>query len=623
MCGICGFSGERDDRALSAMMARMSHRGPDGEGSLFDPLQGVSLGHRRLAVVDIEGGSQPMTTADGSLSVVFNGEIYNHAVLRKSLIDLGHRFITHHSDTEVLLHGYRQWGLRLPERLNGQWAFAILDRDNRRLFLSRDRFGEKPLFYHEAPGFFAFASELSALAAHPSVPSSLDRKSLVKYFAYGYIPAPRSLYEGVKKLPAGKSLVYDLDSGKTSLKTHFTFLIEPFEKIPKRPEDEWGEEIRRLLAESVRLRLIADVPVGVFLSGGIDSSAVAAFASMARPQGGVETFSIAFEEKSFDESPYARLAAKSFGTRHHEALCSMEKGRELAPLILSLLDEPMGDSSIIPTYLLCGETRKHVTVALSGDGGDELFAGYDPFLALRLAGLYEKLVPRPVHRAVLAAASFLPVSHGYLSLDFKLKRTLGGLSHPQNLWNPVWMGPLSPAGLSELFGRPMDTEEIYEEAITAWEQTEEKHIVDRTLEFFTRLYLADDILVKSDRAGMMHSLEVRAPFLDADLVDFVRRIPWQYKLRGRRTKYILKKALAPVLPAAIIKRRKKGFGVPVGEWFTRGFFKDAEPSAFFGLDADFAARARSQHLAGKRDHRMFLWNRAVLSFFNPKGTGKP
>ncbi len=612
MCGICGFTGERDDAALAAMMRRLSHRGPDGDGLLHDPALGVSLGHRRLAVVDLAGGSQPMETADGRLAVVFNGEIYNHAALRRELTGRGHRFETHHSDTEVLLHGWREWGEELPKRLNGMWAFALMDRERRSLFLSRDRFGEKPLFYTARPGFFAFASELSSLIVHPRVPAEISRKSIKKYFAYGYIPAPGSLYQGVQKLPAGANLLLELESLSSRISHHFTFSIDAPEDLPENAEEAWSRQIRDILSRSVAERLVADVPIGVFLSGGIDSSAVTAFAAKAKGDEPVRTFSIAFAEKSFDESAYARRTAGLFNTIHTEAACHMESARGIAPQVLSMLDEPMGDSSILPTWLLSRETRKSVTVALSGDGGDELFAGYDPFKALALADFYAKLVPKPLHRAILMVVSRLPVSHGYMSLDFKLKRTLTGLSHASRLWNPVWMGPLSPSELCDLFREPADPEEIYEEAISAWEAGGPKNIVDKTLEFFTRLYLADDILVKSDRAGMMHALEIRAPFLDKDLCELVRRIPWRVKLKNGRTKHILKKALEPVLPKDILHRRKKGFGVPVGDWFRRGLF---QPGEIPGEAPGFTARALGDHMAGRRDHRLFLWNAYVLGFF--------
>jgi asparagine synthase (glutamine-hydrolysing) len=290
----------------------------------------------------------------------------------------------------------------------------------------------------------------------------------------------------------------------------------------------------------------------------------------------------------------------------------MEESKHLLPEILTKLDEPMGDSSLLPTYLLCRETRKHVTVALGGDGGDELFAGYDPFRALRLAEFYSKIVPRPVHQAVRMAVALLPVSHRNMSLDFKLKRTLRGLSYPKHLWNSVWLGPLEPKELDELFQEPTDIEDVYSEAIEQWEACSQNNIVDKTLQFYTRLYLQDDILVKADRASMMNSLEVRAPFLDTDVVDFARRIPHSWKFRNGQTKYILKKALEPILPHNILYRNKKGFGVPVGKWFIDGKLSRQVNGINTFLNKNFIEKKIQEHQHGKADHRLFLWNNILL-----------
>ena len=589
------------------------HRFPDNEGLWSDQGLGVYLGHRRLSILDLVGGNQPMWTSDGKLGVICNGEIYNHLELRQKLQKKGHVFATDHSDTEVLLHGFREWGTDLPNWLNGMWAFAIYDRTRKILFLSRDRFGKKPLFYTLQNRTFAFASELTALIQHSHIESFVSQRSLKKYFAYGYIPAPSSFYAHIHKLPGGHNLIFDLNDFSLKVWKYWDFVLEPFESIPKNPEEEWGEQLRELLRKAVKRRLMSDVPLGVFLSGGIDSSLITAFAAQILGGEKLKTFSIGFQEESFDESRYAQNVAKLFKTEHHLEMLSMEQARNLLPEIIARLDEPMGDSSLLPTYLLCRETRKHVTVALGGDGGDELFAGYDPFQALRLAELYSKLVPRPVHRAIRMAVSLLPVSHRNMSLDFKLKRTLRGLSYPKHLWNSVWLGPLEPKDLDELFQEPTDIEDIYSEAIEYWEACSQDNLVDKTLQFYTKLYLQDDIMVKADRASMMNSLEVRAPFLDIELVDFVRRIPWQYKYRNGRTKYILKKALEPVLPHEILYRPKKGFGVPIGKWFRDGCL------AFDGckcpgmIDSRFIARKEEQHRHGRMDQRAFLWNVWLLS----------
>ncbi|MBW1916017.1 MAG: asparagine synthase (glutamine-hydrolyzing) [Deltaproteobacteria bacterium] len=613
MCGICGFVGQGTMADLKRMAEVMVHRGPDAEGFWSDESRGVYLGHRRLSIIDIEGGSQPMWTPDGNLGVVFNGEIYNHLELRDELIKKGHEFLTDHSDTEVLLYGYREWGPSLPERLNGMWAFAICDCRKGEIFVSRDRFGQKPLFYACHNGTFAFASELKSLTRHTHIDSSISTLSLQKYFAYAYIPAPNSIYERVYKLPAGHNLVIEMDTLEYTVQKYWDFVLEPFEQIPKDPESQWADELRHLLFKAVERRLMSDVPLGVFLSGGIDSSSVISLAISALPGKSVRTFSIGFEEESFDESGYSNEVANILGSRHHLSILSLEQSTSLLPEIMAKLDEPMGDNSLLPSYLLCREARKEVTVALSGDGADELFAGYDPFRALRLANLYKRLVPRPVHMGIRLLASWLPTSYKNMSLDFKIKRTLLGLSFPRKLWNPVWLGCLSPDDIARLFGASVDLEEIYEEAICAWESCTQDNLLDRTLQFYTKLYLQDDILVKMDRASMMNSLEVRSPYLDIDLVNFIRKIPICYKFRNGETKYILKRALMPVLPLEILHRPKKGFGIPISKWFFEKKIVKDDSDPLDSMDRQFVARKLDRHLKGKEDNRTFLWNKWLLT----------
>ncbi|HEY1793729.1 MAG TPA: asparagine synthase (glutamine-hydrolyzing) [Opitutaceae bacterium] len=615
MCGITGFVGEGDISVLGRMTEALARRGPDDHGHWVEKDQGVHLGHRRLSILDIQGGHQPMLSADESLVIVFNGEIYNFAELRSELAAKGHKFLTDHSDTEVLLNGYREWGPQLPSRCNGMWAFVIYDRANRVLFASRDRFGKKPFYYTASGGTFVFASELTALRLHPKTPSAVSRRSLKKFFGYGYIPAPSTILEDVKKLPGGCSLTLKLGGAPTPrVDRYWEFSVEPLAgaEIPQDPEAAWAEELRALLDNAVKRRLVADVPVGVFLSGGIDSSAVTAFASRHVPKGMLRTFSIGFEEASFDESRYARRVAGILGTEHHEEILSISRARALLPAIAARLDEPLGDNSLLPTYLLSEFTRRHVKVALGGDAGDELFAGYDPFRALRTAQLYHRFLPRPIHQAIRLLAARMPVSHGNMSADFRVKRILRGLSYPPKLWLPVWMAPLGEDELSDLFMEPVDIEDVYSEAIEAWERSAQADIVDRALEFFTKLYLQDDILVKVDRASMMHGLEVRAPFLDLDLVNFARRIPWSWKFRDGETKYILKRALEPVLPREILYRAKKGFGAPIGQWFKDGELT-FEPGSLEGISPAVAKGLLDSHRRGRSDQRSFLWNAWIFS----------
>jgi asparagine synthase (glutamine-hydrolysing) len=612
MCGIAGFVGPGERVDLTRMADAMRHRGPDGAGYNVHEPSGMHLAHRRLAVIDIAGGFQPMLSRDHALAIVFNGEIYNFRELRTELEGLGARFETDHSDTEVVLQGYRIWGESVCERLNGMWAFVIHDRERRRLFCSRDRFGKKPFFFHLRPGFFAFASELNSLRAHPAVPQRFDALALRKYFAYGYVPAPATLFSEIRKLPGGHSLTLDLDTWTHAQTRYWKYRSEPFEERPRNAEREWSETLHQLLDAAVARRLVADVPVGAFLSGGVDSSTVAALAIRHVGRDRLKTFSIGFEEASFDESEHARAVARHIGAAHSTQVLSVDQALEILPRIRAGMDEPINDFSLLPTYLLCRHARQQVTVALGGDGADELFAGYDPFKALRYAAAYAKFVPAPVHHGISMLAARMPVSHQYMSFDFRLKRTLRGLDHPAHLWLPVWMSPLSPSELEQLFAEPVDLDELFSEAIVAWDDTESADPVDRAIEFYLNLYMQDGILVKVDRASMMNSLEVRAPFLDIELVNFVRRLPSEVKLRGNVTKWILKRVADPLLPLGITRRRKQGFAMPTGAWFAQGRLK-IQPQA--SSNPAFWTQMQNEHLAHRQDHRLALQTQLALDPF--------
>jgi asparagine synthase (glutamine-hydrolysing) len=598
MCGIAGFLGAGGSADLQRMTRRLTHRGPDAEGFFEKPDVGVFLGHRRLSIIDLACGAQPMVSADGAITIVFNGEIYNQAELRRQLLAKGHVFATDHSDTEVLLHGWREWGEGMLERLNGMWAFAIYDSRTRRLFLTRDRFGKKPLYYFHRNGTFAFASELTALLEHPLAPRNQSEIARVKFLAHALIPAPHSAIEGIYKLPAAHRLTIDAESGLPKIQRYWRYTLEP--QNHHKTEAALAEELLETLTRATRRRLVADVPLGIFLSGGLDSSTIAALAARDVQDRTLQTFTIGFKEPSFDESTFAAQVAEFLKTDHHTDTLGLDAALEVMPRIFDLLDEPQGDGSLLPTWLLCRFARRHVTVALSGDGGDELFAGYDPFRALRLAGLYSNLVPRPLHAALRLLAARLPVSHANLSLDFKIKRTLRGLDHPSRLWNPVWLGALEPSELARLTDSHFSVEEIYSEAIESWESCSGRDPVDRTLQFYTEIYLQDGILAKADRASMMNSLEVRSPFLDIEVADFARRLPHHDKLRGKTTKYLLKRAVEGLLPHDIIYRSKKGFGTPVGSWLRSGRIA---PEA----NSPLLREKLSAHLAGQSDERLFLW----------------
>ena len=614
MCGIVGFCGFGSELDLQAMGNAINHRGPDGNGVYVDKINNVYLGHRRLSILDIQGGSQPMWNEDGQIGVVFNGEIYNHLDLRKELIAKGHIFKSDHSDTEVLVHGYEEWGHDLPIKINGMFAFAIYDRANSRVFMARDRFGKKPLYYSSNSDVFAFASELTALNKHPNVAKVIDSKSINRYFAYGFIPAPYTLYKDTLKIPGGHWLSFDISTHRLTLKQYWKFSIESPDEIPNNAEEKWSEELRALLSQGVRRRLISDVPLGIFLSGGIDSSAILAFSTAHAQSYKPKTFSIGFNEDSFDESEYAKIVADLFNSEHKHKTLNLETAGELIPQILSKLDEPMGDSSLLPTYLLCKFAREHVTVALGGDGGDELFAGYDTFKALAISKFYQHFIPNPLHKQIRKLADcLLPVSNRNMSLDFKIRRGLRGVSYSEAIWNPVWLGALEPCDLVDLFNQPLSQEELYEEAIQAWNSSNADNIIDKTLEFYTRFYLQDDILTKVDRASMMVSLEVRAPFLDNDVVEFARKIPHQYKYRNGTTKYLLKKALEPILPKNIIYRKKKGFGIPLARWL-KTWHEPENCLVSPKPNLAWVSKLWHEHQEGKADHRLFLWCWIVLQY---------
>ncbi len=610
MCGICGFSGVGDQGTLADMMAAMPYRGPDGQGR-WDDGRGLYLGHLRLAIIDIDGGQQPLATADQSLVVVFNGEIYNHGILRKELEARGHIFRTDHSDTEVLLHGYREWGTALTGKMNGMWAFALFDRNMQTLWLSRDRFGKKPLYYTQVGETFIFSSELSSLVQHPQIHPKVDQLSLKKYFAHGYVPAPRTAVNGVNKLPAGHDLFFNLRDRTAKLERYWRLKLVPDNKLVDQQEALAHVLVDKLYA-AVDCRLRADVPVGVFLSGGIDSSGVTALALSASKGGRVRTFSIGFEDASFNELPFSNEVAEILGTQHVTEILTASRCLQILDQIYGRLDEPMADSSLVPSFLMCQLAREQVTVALGGDGSDELFAGYDPFMALSPARKYSRMVPSLMHKGLTKLVGSTPVSHRNMSFDFKLKKFFMGLGFDAEVRNPIWLGCLPPSHLGKLFCEHINVKEVYSEAISAWQFADSDNDIDRTLQFYSELYLQNGILTKMDRAGMLNSLEVRSPFLDIDFVDLIRTIPAQLKFSGKETKNILKESLKPVLPPEILYRSKKGFGMPIAKWFYEKTL-EIDPKRFNGLfDAGFVETLSKEHVNGRANWGAFLWAHYVL-----------
>lgn len=608
MCGIAGFIGAGDRDVLDAMCDSLAHRGPDGSGRWhdLDADRPVWLGFRRLVVLDPEGGAQPMCVDGDRLVIVYNGEIYDSDLLRRELEATGVRFRSDHSDTEVLLRAYDHWGPSVVARLSGMFAFAIFDRDKQRLFFARDRFGKKPLYYSQTRDGLVFGSELTALIHHPEVDRTWCRISLARYFALGFLPAPHTLYRSIRKLPGGHSMTYDLRTGHLEIERFWEYRIRPSDPPPGDPDD-WAEELRELMDRAVRRRLRADVALGFFLSGGVDSTAILAFAARHLDSSKLLTFNVGFKEPSFDESSFARKAAAHYGAQHNETTLDLGVARDLLPNVLERMDDPIADGSLLPTYLLSRFAREKLTVALCGDGGDELFAGYDPFRALSFAKFYNSVVPGFLHRMARELVERLPVSDRNMSLDFKLRNALKGMSYREELWNPVWLAPIDPRDLEFLFEDGFSIEEIYADVIESWGRCDSPNLVDRTLEYYARFYLSGNLLTKMDRASMQCSLEVRSPFLDNDLVDFVVRLPADVKLRLGSRKWLLKKSLARLVPDYILDRPKKGFGVPMASWLKRWPRPNFSLTYDLGLNTTFLEKCWREHQSGVADHRGLLW----------------
>ena len=619
MCGIVGNVLARADARLdlsilTRMNARLIHRGPDDEGFFVDGPAGLAM--RRLKIIDLATGRQPMAGEDGRVRVVFNGEIYNYRELRETLAARGHAFTTR-SDTEAIVHGYEERGLASLGDLEGMFAFAIWDGPARTLVLARDRLGIKPLYYAVLPDQIVFASELKALLEHPAMDRTLDLNALSRYLTHEYVPTPHSIFRAIRKLPAGHWLTYS--GGRVKIEPYWDVR---FQREGTIGEAEAVEKLRAALDLSVRQHLVSDVPLGVFLSGGIDSSTVAAFAAR-HFAGRLKTFSIGFEDPSFDETAHARCVARALDTDHHEEILGPRAALDLVARLPELLDEPLGDASLLPTYLLSRFTRRAVTVALSGDGGDELFAGYPTYQAHRLARALE-LVPRWVrHRLVRPLVERLPVSFDDLSFDFRLKRLMEGMDLAPVERHAAWLGSFTPAeqgGLltPEVLARleaPPSYAAFHEMLVHAPSASG----LERVLYLDLKGYLGEGVLAKVDRASMACSLEVRVPLLGRRVVELAASLPIGLKLRGLTTKYVLKRALSGTLPREILVRPKKGFGVPLGRWFRTDLaplLRDAcapdviRRAGLFRPDA--VERLLAEHAAGRRDHRKKLYT--LLAF---------
>lgn len=616
MCGIAGYWGKGDVINLNKMIDVVFYRGPDDKGVFVNGE--VGLAHRRLSIIDTSPtGHQPMFNEDKSICIVFNGEIYNYKELESKLKNK-HTFIGK-SDTEIIIHLYEEIGEEVFSCLSGMFAIALYDLKNQKLFIARDRMGKKPLYWSKNKEVFLFASELKSLLQHPSFKKEICLESLNKYLSYEYVPTPHSIFKDTYKLEPGTYLVFDGSKTEKRVFWQPTFL-------PK--SESFDAAIDKLginLENSVKDRLVSDVPIGVFLSGGLDSSLVAYYASKSSSSK-IKTYSIGFDEESFDESKYARRVAEYLGTEHYEKILTIKDCLDIIPKIGETLDEPMADASIVPTYLLSKFAREHVTVALGGDGGDELFCGYDPVLAHKFSYIYS-FVPKFIRiKIILPLVYLLPTSHVNMSLDFKIKKFVSGFEGNEKYRNQRWMGPFSYIDKSkmiktDIWNKIVDKND-YEDIDLYLSKSDSNDKFDNLILESERLYMMDDVLVKVDRASMMNSLEVRAPFLDTRVVDQANHMPTYFKLNGLTRKFIIKKLIENKLPNDIIYRKKKGFGMPIGEWIKKDLKKTIEEYLSeksvkeMGLfNYSFIRELLDDHYSGKMDNRKQIWTLFVFAMW--------
>jgi asparagine synthase (glutamine-hydrolysing) len=616
MCGICGVVSIRsvepvERSVLMEMTQLMRHRGPDDQGIYLGKHAG--LGSRRLSIIDLEGGRQPITNENETVWIVFNGEIYNYRELRAYLQKRGHIFRTH-TDTEVILHLYEEFGSDCVQHLDGIFAFAIWDQSARDLFIARDRMGVKPLYYAEVCDKLIFGSEMKVLLNHPEVEKDIDLISLNEYLSYEYVPSPRTIIRGVHRLSPGHTLRYDKQG--VHIERYWNMSLARSES---RPPVDWRDHAANLyntLEDAVQKELVSDVPVGVLLSGGIDSSTIAALMVDTYP-GTVNSFSIGFEEASFDESNYARMVADHLGTCHHELVLTSQVAADLVPTITDFLDEPFGDSSLIPTFLLSKFASEHVKVVLGGDGGDELFCGYPTLVAHRLIEIYERIVPWSVRAYVMPKIlDWMPVSFSNISFDFRVRRFLAGRGVPLQARHHRWLGSFFDEEKEDLLQswiKPV-LRDTYARAYEHARECDARLPLNEIIYDDIKMYLEGDILYKVDRASMAASLEVRVPLLNRDVVSFASELPLELKLHRFTGKYLLKKCMQGELPREIINRPKKGFNMPVAYWLTgelKALVLDMlskeriKRQGFF--DYVYVKQLLDEHFSRQRDNRKLLW----------------
>ncbi len=612
MCGIAGIvrldtnaSPPSREQALR-MAERLRHRGPDGRSAWVSPSGGCALGHARLEVIDLVTGDQPMANEDGTVHVVFNGEIYNFRELRVELEGLGHRFRTK-SDTEVLVHGWEEWGEALPQRVDGMFAFAVWDEPSGTLLLARDRCGKKPLFWTRVDGHLAFASEIKALLTLPGVSGEPDASAVPYFLAYGYVPGPRTMFRDIVQL----SPAHILRAARGEITEKRYWSLDWRTRDADLDDEAASVRVRELLGAAVERRLISDVPLGAFLSGGIDSTLIVGL-MRERIEGPLRTFSLGFADApDYDETGYARLAAERFGTVHTEFKVEAH-AVDLVDELVEAYDEPFGDSSAIPTHIVSGLTREHVTVALTGDGGDEMFCGYPRFLGMEVA---ERVGPL-AGRVGSAIATRLPSRASFRHPFRRAQRFFSAASLPADERMLRWIGYLPDVDdvLSPALRGAVDRAALLESFRAAWALFPGQSALTRSLALNFATYLPEDLLVKADRCSMAHGLELRSPFLDTALMEFAAGLPDRMRRRGGTLKWLLKTAFPDMLPARIRTRSKWGFGVPLPQWFrtdwrplfeARVLAKDARIGSW--VDPEPVARLWAEHQGGTVDHGHALW----------------
>lgn len=641
MCGITGGSWTQqaqplDEATLRRMTDALAHRGPDDSGAWFatsdrERVGGAALGFRRLAIIDLSGGHQPMSNEDGTVWIAFNGEVYNYRELKPQLEALGHQFRTV-SDTECIVHAYEQWGRDCLQYLRGMFAIAIWNDRTRSLFLARDRMGQKPLVYRLARGQLTFASELKSLLQVPNAPRQIDPTAVADYVTLQYVPHPKTMMQGYSKLPPGHWAEFHAATGDFVVQRYWEAPYQrPYAGSPgdqtSTDAGDWSSQLRETLTEAVKLRMRSDVPFGAFLSGGVDSTIITGLMQQQCEQK-VHTFSIGFSEKKFDERSFAREAAAKLGTDHHEFVVD-PSAVEMLPKLIEHYDEPFADSSAIPTMYLSKLTRQHVTVALTGDGGDELFAGYDRYLAVDLAARIDRL-PGFLRTALTNPVwQKLPASVQQKSRSRQIKRFLAALGQsPERRyanWISIFDDSRRPRLLSIDFNDRLDEYDGASFILDAYRRCSEPDFVHRTTCVDVETYLPCDILTKVDIASMAFSLECRSPFMDHRLVELAAKIPRDLKLKNRRGKRILIETFADLLPQSIQTRRKMGFGVPLDHWF-RGSLKpmlidtllDRKALGRGYFDPTAVRRLVEEHTTAKWDHSARLWLLLVFELWHQK-----